>query len=134
MEKTTTTKAPVRPQRKPVGTRQRLQIINQASDRSYRLIDATPERIQEFEDAGYRIEKVKDHMVGGQRVDVPASEDNAIAVGGGKKQILVSIERDYYEEDQAKKQRGVDAKEAGIKANSSDGQYGEVKLSQELRK
>lgn len=134
MEKTTNTKAPVRPKRKPVGTRQRLQFINQSPDRAYRLIDATPERIQAFEDAGYKIEQVKDYMVGGQRVDLPSIEDNAVSVGGGKKQILVSIEREFYEEDQADKQRVVDSKEAGIKSNPSEGQYGEVKLSQELRK
>lgn len=135
MEKTTTTtKAPVRPKRKPVGTRQRLQIIDTAPDRAYRLIDATPERIQEFEDAGYRIERIKNHMVGGQRTDVPSAEDNSLSVGGGKKQILVSIEREFYEDDQAEKQRIVDAKEAGIKANISEGQTGDVKISHESRR
>jgi hypothetical protein len=128
------TKAPVRPKRKPVGTRQRLQFINTDPGRAYRIIDATPERIAMFEDAGYRIEKIKEHMLGGQRTDIPTPADNAISVGGGKKQILVSIEKDLYEEDQAANARAVDELEAGIKPQASEGQYGEVKLSSELRK
>jgi len=138
MEKTTVenkTKAPVRPKRKPVGTRQRLQIVNTDPDRAYRLIDATPDRIAMFEEAGYRIEPIKSHLVGGQRTDVPSATDNSISVGGTKKQILVSIEREFYEEDQDEKSKVVDAKEAGIKnPQASEGQYGQVKLTEELRK
>jgi len=128
--------APVRPKRKPVGIRQRLNIINQDPNRAYRLIDADPDRISMFVDeSGWRIEKIKDHLVGGQRTDVPGPTDNAISVGKGKKQILVSIEREFYEEDQAEKAKLADAKEAGIKnPQASEGQYGNVQIKEELRK
>ena len=133
MEKVTT-KAPVRPKRKPVGMRNRLSFINTDPARAYRIIDATPERIAQFEDAGYRIENIKDHILGGQRTDIATPTDNSIPVGGGKRQILVSIDKDLYDEDQAEKQRAVDAKEAGIKPQTSEGQYGEVKVSSTLQR
>src|ERR1700687_1719749 len=132
MEKTVEVKHKVqeRPKRKPVGSRNRLSFVNLDPSRSYRIIDMEPARMAQFEEAGYRVENIKDYVQGGQRVDVPTPTDNAISVGGTKKQVLVSIEKEYYEEDQALKQRdGPDAKEAGIKANPSEGQYGEVKGS-----
>jgi hypothetical protein len=133
MEKVTT-KAPVRPKRKPVGIRNRLSFINTDPTREYRIIDATPDRIAQFEEGSWRIENIRDFILGGQRTDIPTPVDNSIAVGGGKRQILVSIEKDLYKEDQAEKQAMVDAREAGIKPQKSEGQYGEVKLTSELRK
>jgi len=134
MEKEDTkSKAPVRPKRRPVATRQRLEVLNLDPNRSYRLIDATSDRIQMFEDAGYKIEPIKEHLRGGQRTDTPSAVDNAIAVGGGKKQILVSIEKEFYEEDQKAKSDMIDAREAGIKG-PNEGQYGQVKVTEELRR
>lgn len=134
MEQKTETKLklPVRPKRKPVATRQRLEFLNLDPNRSYRLIDATPERIQAFEDAGYKIEEVKSHVRGGQRTDVATPVDNMLPVGSGKRQLLVSIEKEYYDEDQEAKAREIDEKEAGIK-NPPEGFTGSVKLSEEGR-
>jgi hypothetical protein len=132
-EKAVPTKAPVRPKRKPVGTRERINIINQEPDRAYRLINADPERMATFEEAGYRIEPINKHILGGQRTDVPTPIDNTLAVGLGHKQVLVSIEREFYEEDQAEKQALVDAKEAGIKQPSEE-QYGRAEIKHEARR
>ena len=125
-----------RPKRKRVGARDRLAFTNLDPNRQYRIIDMTPERLAEFEDAGYRIEDIKSYMRGGQRTDVATPMDNAISVGGTKKQVLVSIERELYEEDQAVKQReGPDAREAGIKQQAQEaGLTGEVKLSTDARR
>jgi hypothetical protein len=136
MEKVETKpKATDRPKRKRVGARDRLAFSNLDPNRQYRIIDATPERLATFEDAGYRVENIKDFMLGGQRTDVATPTDNSISVGGTKKQILVSIDRELYEFDQAEKQReGPDAREAGIKSQAqSEGLTGEVKLSTDTR-
>jgi hypothetical protein len=98
------------------------------------LINADPDRITQFEEGGYRIEEVKKHILGGQRTDVPTPTDNSIPVGGGARQVLVSIDKEFYDEDQAKKQEIVDAREAGIKPNTSEGEYGSPKISHEVRK
>ena len=133
MEKVTT-KTPERPERKPVAARQRLNFVNTDPNRQYRIIDADDARLAQFTDAGYRIEDIKKHVLGGQRTDVPAPTDNTISVGGGKKQMLVSIEKEFYEEDQEKKQQVVNDREAAMKPNASEGQYGDVKISGELRR
>lgn len=117
-----------RPKRIPVGTRNRLEIINKEPGREYHLIDATPGRIQQFLDGGYRVETLEKHLPGSQRVESGSTTDNVLHVGGGQKQILVSIEKEYYEEDQKAKQRKVDESEAGLK-NLSDGQYGKINIS-----
>lgn len=130
MENSKPTKAQVRKTRKPVAARQRLEVVNKEADRRYRIIDATPDRVATFEDAGYRIEKINEHILGGQRTDVPTPMDNTIHVGGGKKQLLVSIEEEFYEEDQATKAATIDAREAGIKnPQTSEGQYGQVQVN-----
>ena len=138
MEKVETTKptAKDRPKRKRVGARDRLSWVNLDPERAYRIIDMTPERLAAFEEGGWRIEQVKNHIAGGQRTDVATPTDNAISVGGTKKQVLVSIPREYYEEDQAEKQReGPDAREAGIlsQAQSEGLIRGDVKISSEGR-
>jgi len=117
------TKAPVRKKRKPVGVRNRFDVINQDPNRVYRLIDSDPDRIAQFVDADWKIEEMKDHLRGGLRADQGTIKDNSVSVGGGKRQVLVSIEREFYEEDQKEKQLAVDAKEAGIKPDKNQGQY-----------
>ena len=77
MEKVTT-KTPERPERKPVAARQRLNFVNTDPNRQYRIIDADDARLAQFTDAGYRIEDIKKHVLGGQRTDVPAPTDNTI--------------------------------------------------------
>lgn len=132
MEKVDNTKptAKDRPRRGRVGTRDRLSFSNLDPDRSYRIIDATPDRIAQFvEEGDWRVEQIKDHIRGGQRTDVPTPTDNSISVGGTKKQILVSIDKKWYEEDQAAKQReGPDAREAGIQSQAQSQGLTDVNL------
>lgn len=117
-----------RPVRKPVGARNRLEIINKEPGREYRLIDSDPARVHQFTEAGYRVEQIKDFLPGANRLSQDSTLDNSIPVGGGSKQILVSIEREFYEQDQKAKEEHVKATEAGIKPNTSDGFYGKVSI------
>ncbi len=128
-QQTTKPAAPARPKRKPVGTRQRIEVTNRDPNREYRLIDADPARLADFEAAGYRVDNIRDHIPGGQRTDVATPIDNSIPVGGGKKQVLVSIEREFYEEDQAAKQQKVLEREAALNPATQSGErYGSVKV------
>lgn len=129
--KETISKAPSgRPARKPVGARNKLEILNKDPHKAYRLIDSDPARIHQFLSAGYEIEDLKAHLPGSQlRVDSPGVVDNALAVGGGARHVLVSIDRELYDADQRAKQVYLDETEEAIsKPKTSDGQYGTVKI------
>lgn len=123
-----TNKPSGRPVRRPVGARNRLEIINKEPGREYRLIDSDPARVHQFLEAGYRVEQVKDFLPGSERLGQGSIVDNALPVGGGSKQLLVSIEKEYFEQDQKEKMLRVKATEEAIKPNTSDGFYGKVSI------
>lgn len=124
-----TTKAPSgRPSRKRVTERNRLQIINKAPDKEYRLIDNEPARIYQFQQNGWEIVNIKDHLPGAERVDSALVQDNSIPVGGGKRQVLMAIDKDWYDEDQRSKLEEVHQREAALQPNTSDGFYGKVEI------
>lgn len=121
---------PAKPrQRRPVGTANRLEFVNLDPDRKYRLVNAEPARIHIFEMAGYRIENLEDHLPGYTRLDTASALDNVLQVGGGQKQILMSIEKEYFDEDQDSKQRKLDEIEESMKPKISEGMYGDIIIS-----
>jgi hypothetical protein len=120
---------PRRARRRPVGTANRLEFTNLDPSRNYRLVNAEPHRINMFEQAGYRIEKLEDFMPGYARLDSGLSQDNVLQVGGGQKQVLMSIEKEFYEEDQTAKQVKLDDLEKSLKPKISEGMYGDIKVS-----
>lgn len=127
--KESVSKAPSgRPARKRVNTRNRLEIINKDPNKVYRLIDNEPARIYQFQQMGYEIEDIKAHLPGSERVDAGMIADNSIPVGGGKRQVLVAINKDWYDEDQREKQKEVDKTEDALKSPTSDGFYGKVTI------
>lgn len=129
MAKETIAKAPSgRPRRTRIGSRNRLQIINKAPDKEYRLIDNEPSRIYQFQQAGWEVQSVKDHLPGAERVDTAFLADNAVPVGGGKQQVLVAINKDWYDEDQRDKVLEIKKTEEALKP-TSDGFYGEIKVT-----
>ncbi len=117
-----------RPTRKSVGVRDKLVIINKDPDRVYRVVSSDPRRLYELEAMGYRIEKAADHTPKGLRTDQAALTDNSIPVGGGQNHVLVSIDKEWYEDAQREKAEHAAALEAGLNPNLSDGQYGTVKV------
>lgn len=122
-------KASARPQRKPIGIRNRLDIIQKEPDRIYRLIDTDPGRIEQFENAGYRIESKDEHTPKGLRVNEGQAVDNVFHVGGGQKQVLVSQDKETWEEDQRAKQREHDKILEGLKEiERSTGFYGKIDI------
>lgn len=110
--------------RRPLSKSQRLEIINQDPGRVYRLVNMDPSRIYRFEQAGWRVEDVSAHLPRSERVDNPTITDNAISVGGGQRQVLMSIEKEFYDEDQAAKRDRQAELEKSLKPRNSDGMYG----------
>ena len=126
------TQKPAKRQRRPVGTTNRLEVINQDPGRVYRIINDDPARVAQFDAAGYRIEDAAAHMPGAKKGTKGSSADNVFHAGGGQKQLLVSIEKEFYDEDQLLKQEKVNAIEAQMKNKTADGLqgfYGDVKIT-----
>ena len=92
-----------------------------------------------FEQAGYKIVTDKDYdpanpgavRVGDPSIDRPAMMGSSVVeeVGGGKKAILMEIRKDWYDEDQRAKARGISQMEDQIKRRpNKDGFYGDIKV------
>jgi hypothetical protein len=127
MVKEATSKSPSgRLKRKSGAARDRLVITNKDPDRVYRIISSDPSRIHEFEQMGYRIENIADHLPKGLRTDQGSTADNSLPVGAGRNHILVSLDKDEYDAAQKDKAEHVDSTEAAMKPNISEGQYGHV--------
>lgn len=132
-EKDTVSKAPSgRPKRTPVGYRNRFEVANKDPNRVYRLVNDTEGRIAEFEAAGYRVEQQSNIKLGAQRIEGKGSlgSEASIPVGGGTRGVLMSIEKEYYDEDQAVKVQAQKEKLAALNVlKDVKEQYGKVDLS-----
>ena len=109
------------------GTRNRLEVRDKDPNFVYRIVNDSPGRVQEFLEAGWEIDsKTK---VGNSRVGLPTSEGthNQLHVGSGLKAYIMRIKREWYEEDQAEKQRAVVQSEEALK---QAGDYGKLKINQ----
>lgn len=103
---------------------------NKDKDYVYRVFNDTEGRLQKAEIAGY--EYVQDNEQLGDPVadgSTPLGSVVTKPVGGGKNGVLMRIKREYYEEDQAEKQRNIDETEATLKKKADeDGHYGSLKI------
>lgn len=116
------------PARQRVGVKDRLLIINRDPSKEYRLVNSDPARIYQMQQLGYEIEPIADHIPQGLRAALPSTTDNALPVGGGQSQVLMSIPKEFYEEIQKEKAKEVNALEEGMKPNKSEGQYGSITI------
>lgn len=120
-----------RPKRTPVGQKGRLTVTNKSPDKEYRFVNDRDSRVQEFEQNGWTVELAEDHQVGDRRVEAPSTSGSAarIPVGLGDHAVLMSIPKEWYEEDQRAKAERVDATEQTIKENVSAGYKGKFEVS-----
>ena len=99
-----------------------------------RWVNDDPGRIDKFKAAGY--EFVESGKVGTSGVDGTHSEQGVVSkdMGKGVTAYRMRQRADYFEEDQAEKQRIVDESENAMRRKkvnpneSTDGNYGEVKI------
>ena len=130
MTEKTVNKAPSgRPQRKPVGFRNRLAVHDKDPDREYRWVNTTADggdRVEIFKEAGYRLEKKSGQRAANGRVDAsPLGSFETTPGGGGDTLVLMSIEKDLYIADQKEKQKRVDDLDRSQK-RTPDGFYGKI--------
>lgn len=127
-----------RPSRIPIGeARDVLSVQGKDSDRKYRWVndEAGGERLAMFEGAGYRFETDKSNLtVGTRKVSDSSGEGSKISKYAGVDRegnkvfaYLMSISRDWYEEDQELKAQKIDELEEGMEV-PDDVDYGKVKI------
>ena len=130
MTEKTVTKAPSgRPDRKPVGFRNRLAVHDKDPNREYRWINTAADggdRVEIFKEAGYRLEPKSSQRAATGRVDAsPLGSFETTPGGGGDTMVLMSIEKDLYLADQKVKQMRVDELDRAQK-RTPEGLYGKV--------
>lgn len=122
-----------RTQRVPVGTRNVLTVAGKEPGYEYRIINDSGDRVQEFLDAGYEVVDKDSVRVGDKRVNSSSSEGSVkqISVGQGQKGFVVRIRKEWYDEDQLKKQRQVNELERATKEKALDGTYGKLEITRD---
>ena len=122
-----------RTQRVPVGTRNVLTVAGKDRNYEYRIINDSGDRVQEFLDAGYELVEKDSVRVGDKRVNSATAEGTVsqVSVGQGQKGYIVRIKKEWYQEDQARKQRQVNEQERATKDKALDGTYGKLEITRE---
>lgn len=99
----------------------------------YRVVNDVDngDRVSRFREIGYEVVADDKIKAGDKRVNQPTPEGSpiTISVGGGTKGILMRIPKEWYEEDQAEKNRAIDESEAAIL--HPDETYGQIKLERQ---
>ena len=133
---TLTTEA--RPKRIPVGeARDVTTLAGRDPGRVYRwVVDGdNGERLQKFLDAGYRFETDKSNLrIGTKTVSTGSGDGSKLSMYAGKDtegnkiyQYVMSIAKEWYDEDQALKAAKIDEIEEGMDV-PSDADYGSIKM------
>lgn len=123
-----------RKKRIPVSGDQRnvLTVRNKQPDFEYRFVNVVNDRVQRFLDAGYEVVTQEEAgPIGDPRVDSSQGTSSIVekGVGMGTKAVLMKIPKEFYEEDQANKQKRVDELEAMMKQDAKKGRYGDLTIS-----
>lgn len=111
-----------RPERKPIARAGRLDVRDKKPGRHYRFLNATsdPGRVDYFKDLGYKV-AIDGESVNGKTFQGAQSEIN---LKGGDKGVLMWIPQEYYDEDQALKQRSIDEQERLINEEAAESMAG----------
>ncbi len=120
-----------RPKRPSLTNQGPLAVSSKKPGREYRFVTDKDGRVERKIALGWVVESAADHQVGYRSVD-KASEVGAAArypVGQGEHSVLMSIDKDWYDEDQADKQRQVDESEQTIKHNAINSHKGKFEVS-----
>lgn len=122
-----------RVRRTPVGVRNVLTVGGKDPAYEYRIVNDTGDRVEQFKSAGYEVVSAKDVTVGDRRVNAASAEGSSatVSVGGGSKAVVMRIKKEWYEEDQVRKQSDVDQTEAATKADALKGTYGKLDISRD---
>lgn len=121
--------------RVPIGAKRDITAVQDTPDGYMdRWVNDEPGRIEKFKAAGYEL--VADAEVGTSHADGSHAEGGVVSrdMGKGMTAYLMRQRKDYFEEDQAEKQRYVDSTEESMRRKkinpneTTDGTYGEVRI------
>jgi len=120
-----------RPQRTPIGQKGKLSVSNKDPNLEYRFVNDRDGRVEMFQENGWTIELAENHRVGDRRAESASVSGSAARypVGLGDYSVLMSIDKNWYAEDQAEKQRRVDASEQSIKQDALKGHKGSFEIT-----
>ena len=120
----------------PVGARRDITAVHDTpKDCVDRWVNDVPGRIQKFREAGYEL--VETASVGDSGVDGTHSDQGVVSrdMGKGVTAYLMRQRKEWYQQDQAEKQKYVDSTEESMRRNKSetrsDGLNGEVKIGRQ---
>jgi len=133
-QKEAISKAPAsRVTRVPVSSRNILTVKGKDPNYEYRVVNDTDDRIAQFLEGGYELVEDESTDVGDKRLSQGTSvgSKKIFSVGQGTKGYLMRIRKEWYEEDQAKKQGFVNQQEASIKEKALDGNYGKLDITRD---
>lgn len=133
MTKESISKSPSgRPTRTPVASRSVLSVKGQEPGYHYRVVNDDDDRVEAFKGAGYEVVLAKDVKIGDRRVEATSAEGTAAStsVGGGKRGIVMRIKKEWYDEDQALKQKQINELEDSMKQKARENaDYGTISLT-----
>lgn len=118
--------------RTPINGRNVLTVTGKEPGYTYRVVNDTGDRIQQFLDAGYELVGAKDVKVGDRRIDNSSAEGSKaqVSVGRtGEKAFVMRIRDEWYAEDQALKAAAVSELEASIKHEAGKADYGSLYIN-----
>ena len=125
--------ASARPQRAPLGKRDRLAIKNKEEGFVYRIVNDVDDRVEQLKGNGYEVCTVEQvGAIGNKRVDNTSSLGSAahFSVGQGTKAVVMRIPKEWYDEDQRAKAAEIDAVEATMKRDARKAaDYGKLDIS-----
>lgn len=122
-----------RVQRTPVGQKNILTVTGKNANYEYRIVNDAGDRVQTFLDAGYEMVPKESVRVGDKRVNSASAEGSVsqLSVGQGQKAFVMRIKKEWYEEDQSRKQKHVSDLEKATKAKALDGTYGSLEITRD---
>lgn len=125
-----------RPKRTSIVNQGRLNVQNKDPNREYRFVNDEKGKVEIKVTQGWVIEQSKDHVgLGGARLESASTQGSAarLPVGNGISGVLMSIDRDWYLEDQRERQQRVDATEQSIKNDALNSHKGSFSVSNKLK-
>lgn len=123
--------ASARPKRTPIGSRNILTVTGKEPGYSYRIVNDTGDRIQQFLDAGYELVSADDVKIGDKRVNAATPEGSKaqVSVGKGDKAFVMRIKQEWFDEDQRAKHAKIKQLEETMKQTASqNADYGKLTI------
>lgn len=130
-------KAVNRPVRTPLHKRNKITVADQDPSKKLRWVVDDEDRVEAFKEAGYSPVQ-KPAKVGDNRADSASQIGSVVErpAGGGKRMILMQIDRELFDEDQRDKEKELRKTESSItpkidEENEGNPFYGGAKIKSE---